>query len=90
LAREYPVRCVSEDPAEVWRDDVPDDGGAECPVYLGREFEAFFLAWTMKEKSLLPVTGGWAEQPFYYVQAFEILDAAVGRAQRDRLRQVER
>lgn len=87
LAPVYPNRCVAEDPEELWRDDVEGDGGAECPVYLRQQFKNYFLAWTMVEKGILPAAGGWAQQPYHWVQAFETIGSAVAKVQRE---QVER
>lgn len=85
LAPEYPNRCIAEDPEEKWRDDVEDDGGAECPVYLRQQLERYFVAFAYLEKGLLPESGGWAQQPYHWVQAFEVIEPIVARAQRERL-----
>jgi hypothetical protein len=88
-APQYPARCVSDDAQELWRDDVEGEGGAECPVFLGQRFERYFTAWNMLEKGVLPESGGWAEQPYYWVQAFEVIGAALARAQREQMKEAQ-
>lgn len=58
-------------------------------MYLGREFEEFFLAWSMLEKGFLPHAGGWAEQWHVWIQAFEVIGAAVARVQREHRERLE-
>jgi len=87
---QYPHQCVESDPEFEWRDDVEGDGGAECPVFLGKEFEKFFFAWNQMEKGILPTAGGWAEQPAYWIQAFQIIGPIVAQAQRERIEQMKK
>ncbi len=87
LAPVYPSKCVAEDPEEMWRDDVEGDGGAECPVFLGREFENYFVAFSFFEKGILPEAGGWAQQSHHWIQALKVIDPIVTYAQHERLEQ---
>lgn len=43
-------------------------------------YNDYFLAWDMREKGFLPHAGGWAEQPYYWIEALQIIDGQ--RAQR--------
>ncbi len=88
LAPEYPARCVAEDPAWQWQDDVEGDGGAECPVYLRQHFERYFVGFAYLEKGLLPAPGGWMQQPYHWVQAFEVIEPIVAHARREQLERV--
>lgn len=47
------------------------------------------LARAMLEKGLLPVAGGWAEQPYHWVQALEIIGAQVAQVERERIERMK-
>ena len=85
----FPRECVEPEPI-VWRDDVDDAGGTECPVFLGREFEKFFFAWNLVEKGILPAAGGWGDQPYYWIQAFQVIGPIVAQAERERIEQMKK
>lgn len=85
LAPEYPTRCIAQDPEELWQGDVEGDGGAECPVYLRQQLERYFVAFVYLEKGFLPAPGGWAQQPYHWIQAFEVSAPIVAYARRERL-----
>lgn len=73
----------------MWRDDVDEEGGTVCPVFLGKEFEQFFFAWNLLEKGLLPKPGGWNDQPAYWIQAFQIIGPIVAQEQRNRIERMK-
>jgi hypothetical protein len=84
----YPRECVEPEPI-TWRDDVDDEGGTECPVFIGKRFEKYFFGWRQMEKGFLPHPGGWADQPAHWIEAFEIIGSVVAEAQARRLEQMK-
>ena len=66
-----------------------EETGPECPVYLGRELEEFFVGWALLEKGFLPQRGGWEEQPRIWIQAFEVIGSAVARVHREHHEQLK-
>lgn len=87
LAPQYPARCVADDPEYLWRDDVEGDGGAECPVYLRQHFEKYFVGFAYLEKGVLPAPDGWTQQPYHWIQAFEVIEPVVAGIRRQKLEQ---
>lgn len=47
------------------------------------------LARAMLEKGLLPASGGWAEQPYYWVQALQAIGAQVAQVERERIERMK-
>ena len=65
------------------------DGGAVCPVYLGRALESWFTGWTMLERGILPHAGGWADQENTWTEAMDVIGAAVSAALKARPKTAE-
>lgn len=87
LQQEYPAKCVEEEDTE-WNGDV--EPGRECPVWLTHRLKKYFTGYVMAEKGLMPYSGGWTQQPYVWVKAFEVIGAeaaAVRREQLDELKQ---
>lgn len=70
--------------------DGEDEAALECPVWLTHQLKEFFTAWGMREKGLLPRSGGWTEQPYYWIQALDIIGAAAARAEHERIENMKR
>lgn len=58
-------------------------------MYLAIQYRDLFLARAMLEKGLLPVTGGWAEQPYHWVQALEVIGAQAAQVERERIERMK-
>ena len=69
------MNCFSREPI-YWRPEDIEEGN-ECPVLLIDRFHDYFTAWNMREKGLLPYSGGWMEQPYHWMQAFELIGPQV-------------
>jgi hypothetical protein len=70
-----------------WRDEIEE--GCECPVYLALAYRELMFARAMLEKGLLPLAGGWAEQPYYWVQAMEVIGAQAAQVERERIERMK-
>ena len=66
-----------------WRDEIDEE--RECPVYLALQYKDVLFMRAMAEKGLLPVAGGWREQPNYWIQALEVIGAQVANVERERM-----
>ena len=78
----YPTQCIEQHPI-LWRGDI--EAGHACPVYLMPEFDHYFTAWVMFEKGVLPIEGGWTQQPNHWIQAIETIGGQMARWQREQL-----
>lgn len=68
----------------VWRDEIEEE--RECPVYLALHYKDVLTVHAMAEKGFLPVAGGWSEQPYYWIQALEVIGAQVAKVERERIK----
>lgn len=63
--------------------------GCECPVYLAGQYRDLMLARSLLEKGLLPARGGWAEQPYYWMQAMVAIGQEAAQVERERLERLK-
>jgi len=68
-----------------WRDDLDDVEGTECPVFIRQNYQEIFLAWDMLDKGVPPAAGGWAQQPYHWIQALQAIGPEIIRAERERI-----
>lgn len=72
----------------MWRGEAEEE--RECPVLLMHGLREYFTAWAMREKGILPNFGGWTEQPYFWVEAFERIGAEVAQVQREQIEAMRR
>lgn len=54
-------------------------------MFLAGQYRDLMQARSMLEKGLLPVAGGWAEQPYHWIQALEVIGAQAAQVERERM-----
>lgn len=54
-------------------------------MYLAGRYQDLMLARAMLDKGQLPKAGGWAEQPYHWVQALQVIGQQVAQVERERL-----
>ncbi len=54
-------------------------------MFLALQYQDLMLARAMLEQGLLPIAGGWAEQPYHWIQALNVIGAQVARVERERI-----
>lgn len=72
----------------LWRGEATEE--RECPVLLMHGLKEYFTAWTMREKGILPCTGGWSEQPYCWIEAIEAIGGEVAQVQREQIEAMRR
>jgi hypothetical protein len=58
-------------------------------VYVALQYQDVLFARTMMEKGLLPEPGGWAGQPYHWIQALKVIVAEVARVERQRMERLK-
>ena len=54
-------------------------------MYLALDCKDGLLAHAMAQKGLLPMAGGWCEQPYHWIQVLDVIGAVAGKVERERI-----